>query len=174
MFNVESLNIAIPQTPRGNRLLVLPLAKASAGTILDMEENRELPEKGLVLAVGPGGFGAETGQPIPVEATVGELVCYGKYAGMKVEIAGPDEKPLKLFIMRDTEVLLAQPAATLDLVVHDHNPRTIHEANLHCELCPKVTGEAGVNRLREVAYGDSDAALDAERARQDDPLVSTQ
>src|SRR4051812_26621885 len=107
MFNVTDLNLKIPQTPRGNRILVLPLVQAGSSFILDMEENREKPEKGLVIAIGPGGLGAQTGRPIPVEASVGELVCYGKYAGMKWTIRHElDGRAIDLpvYIMQDTEV----------------------------------------------------------------------
>lgn len=167
MFNVDSLNLTLPQTPRGNRLLVLPLVKARTGTLIDMEENREQPEKGVVLLVGPGGVGAETGRPIPVEARIGELICYGKYSGLKWEVTGP-KGPVKVFVMRDTEVLLAQPPETVDLIVHDGDPQKIHETGLTCEHCPKVGGEAGLDRLQAIGRGedpDADAALAAERAR---------
>lgn len=177
MFDVQSLNLQIPQTPRGNRLLVLPLVKAGSSIVISMEENREQPERGLVIAVGPGGVGVKTGNPVPVESKVGELVCYGKYAGMKHEIAGPLEKdgrsrPLMVYILADSEVLLAQPAETLDLVMHDDDPRKIHEAGYTCEFCPA----ANLAALREAAYGDPapvdvDAAIAEERARVTGPVL---
>lgn len=158
MFDVRTLNIPVAQQPRANQLIVLPLAKASAGSIIDMEENRELPEKGLVLAAGPGGVGVETGRPIPQGSKVGELVCFGKYAGMKWTVASP-KGPLKVFILRDSEVLLSQDAASLELVVHDGDPSKIHEAGLTCEDCPRVTGEDGLDRLRLLANGDDPDAV---------------
>jgi co-chaperonin GroES (HSP10) len=179
MFDVRTLNIQIPQTPRGNRLLVLPLVKAGSSPILSMEENREQPERGLVLATGPGGVGTKTGNPVPVESKVGELVCYGKYAGMKHEIAGPPDahgrsRPLVVYILADSEVLLAQPAETLDLIVHDGDPRKIHEQGHTCESCPA----ADLAALQQAAYGeapapvlDVDAAIAAERARAEEPLI---
>jgi co-chaperonin GroES (HSP10) len=182
MFNVESLNLKIHQLPRGNRLLVLPLVKAGSSILIDMEENREQPEKGLVIAVGPGGVGAETGRPITVDSTVGELVAYGKYAGMKWTIrheVNGSAIDLPVFIMRDTEVLLAQPAETLDLVVHDDDPRKIHEAGMTCEHCQKIDGELGLERLRAIGKGeDPDApatvedAIAAERDRASRLIVT--
>lgn len=157
MFNVNELNLQIKQFPRGNRLLVLPLVKAGSSILIDMEENREQPEKGLVIAVGPGGVGPETGRPISVDSTTGELVAYGKYAGMKWTIrheVNGSAIDLPVFIMRDTEVLLAQPAETLDLVIHDHDPRKIHETGLTCEHCPRVEGETGLDRLRAIGKGE--------------------
>jgi co-chaperonin GroES (HSP10) len=157
MFNVKDLHLKIDQIPRGNRILVLPLVKAGSTMILDMEENREQPEKGLVLEIGPGGVGAETGRPIPVDASIGELVAYGKYSGLKWSI--PHELrgqrfDLSVFILRDTEVLLAQPAETLNLVIHDDDPRKIHEAGLTCEFCERPEGEASLERLRAIGRGE--------------------
>ena len=177
MFDVASLNLRIPQVPRGGRLLVLPLVKAGSSFILDTEENREQPEKGLVIAVGPPGVGPESGRLIQVDARLGELVCYGKYAGLKFAIRheiGGYATDLTVFVMRDTEILLAQPPETLELVIHDGDPRKIHEAGLTCEYCERAP--VNLDALKDVAYGapsdvevdapaDLDAAIDAERAR---------
>lgn len=171
MFDVRSLNLTIRQFPRADRILVLPLVQASSSPILDMEPNREQPEKGLVLAVGPGGIGVQTGRAIPVLATVGELVVYGKYAGHKWEIDGPPDadgrvRPVVAYIMSDAEVMLFQPADTLDLIVHDG--LRIHEVGKTCEHCPGPD----LKRLQALARGDDpnvpvdlDAAIAAERAR---------
>lgn len=177
MFDVRTLNLKLPQQPRSGRILVLPLVKAGSSILIDMEENRELPEKGLVVAVGAGGVGPETGRPIPVEAVVGELVAYGKYAGLKWTVRHDLNGTLidlPVFIMRDSEVLLAQPAESLDLVVHDNDPRRIHEAGLTCEYCPTVKGEEGVERLRALARGDDpdEALIAAERDRQPEPAAA--
>jgi hypothetical protein len=182
VFNVASLNLKIPQKPRGNRLLVIPLLKAGAGKIIDMEEDRERPASGIVIYAGPGGVGAETGNPVPVESVVGELVSYGRYAGMdwsiRHEVNG-EARDLKTYILRDTEVILAQPPGSFDLVIHDNDPGKMHEVGLTCEHCPKVEGEAGLARLREIAAGgnpdapaDLDAAINAERDRAS-ALVTT-
>jgi co-chaperonin GroES (HSP10) len=176
MLTVDDLNLKIPQVPRGNRILVLPLVKAGSSFLIDAGENREEPEKGLVIAIGKGGVGAETGHPIAVEASVGELVCYGKYSGLKFSIRhllNGQAFDLPVYIMRDTEVLLAQAPDTLDLVIHDGDPRKIHEATLTCEFCPRVDGEAAIERLRTIGRGedpdapvvDVEAAIAAERDR---------
>lgn len=171
MFDVSSLNLTIPQKPRGNKILVLPLVQAGLGFLIDAEDNREHPEKGLVLKVGPGAVAVESGRAIPVESRVGELVAYGKYAGQKWEVDGPAaadgrRQPVTVFIMSDSEVMLSQDASELDLVVHDGDPRKIHERGRTCEFCPRETGEAGLDRLRAIAAGDDpDAAIEAERRR---------
>jgi co-chaperonin GroES (HSP10) len=164
MFTVQNLNLSIPQRPRGLYVLVLPLAQARAGLLVDAEENREQPEKGIVIDVGPGAVGSTSGTFVPVETRVGELVCYGRYAGLKFAIrhrVGDQDLELPVLIVRDTEIMLSQPAETLDLVVHDGDPRKIHEAGLICEHCPRVGGEAGLDRLRAIGRGEDPDARPA-------------
>lgn len=178
MFNVESLNLKILGVPRTDHLLVLPLVSASTRTVIDMEENREKPEKGVVLAVGPGGVAVQTGREIPMISKVGDLAVYGRYSGMKWEIEGP-QGPVEVYIMSDAQVLLSRSAETLEMVVHDDDPRKIHEAGLICEYCPTVDSEEKLERLRAIARGerpgdesDVESAIAAERARPSDGAVS--
>lgn len=158
MFNLASLHLTTAFQPRADNIIVLPLVKAGSSFIVTAGEDRETPEKGLVIAVGPGGIGPETGKPVPVESKLGELVTFGKYAGLAWEMAGPEGRPVKAFILRDAEVLLAMPADQVDLEVHAGHPIYIHERGLTCEHCAPVAGEAGVERLRMIAGGlDPDA-----------------
>lgn len=161
-FKVSDLNLSIVQSPRGAGLFVLPLLEARRGIIIDMEENRERPLKGVVVAVSAGGLAPETGRQVEILSKVGDLVDFGKYAGLAYQFDGPDGNPVKAFIMRDSEILASQPEGTYDLTIHDGKPGLMHLAGLTCEHCPRETGEAGVNRLRDIAAGkDPDAALDA-------------
>lgn len=177
MFKVADLHLTITQEPRGAGLFVLPLLDARRGILIDMEENRERPLKGIVVAVSKGGRAPETGNPVEVLSKVGDLVDFGKYAGLLYQVDGAwrlidkdGDRPLKLFIMRDTEVLAFQPEGTYDLIIHDGDPGKMHLAGLTCEHCPTVAGEAGVNRLRDIAAGNdpdapADDAVAQERAR---------
>lgn len=161
MFNVDTLNLTSTLKPRADNLIVLPLLKASSSFLIDTSENREQPERGLVLDVGPGGVGPETGRPVTVISQRGELVCFGRYAGMAWEIPGP-KGPVKVLILRDAEVLLAASPETIEMVIHDDDPRKMHEAGLTCEHCASATGEEAVNRLRAIAGGkDPDAPAEA-------------
>lgn len=160
MFNVKDLNLTFPQKPRGDRLFVIPLVQARRGQIIDMEENRERPVRGVVIAVSDGGQAPETGRPIVVETEVGELIDFGKYAGLAYELEGPTG-PVKVFIMRDAEVLASQAAGTFDLTVHEGNPNKMHLAGLTCEECKHTAVD--LIALQEVAYGgglDPDAPVD--------------
>ncbi len=156
--------VATPQTPRGDRVVVLPLLKGSRGVLVDMEENRERPQQGVVVAVGPGGVGPETGRPITVSAKVGELVTYGRYAGLAFEASAPGSPrgAVDVIVMRDTEILLAQAPDTFELEMHDEDPGKVHLAGLTCDLCPRVGGEEGVMRLREIGRFDPAAPLQPE------------
>lgn len=92
--------------------------------------------RGVVLAVGPGGIAPETGKPVTVYSQVGELVQFGRYAGLATDLEG--EKTLvPSFILRDCEVLTYRDAGTFDLTIHDDDPRRAHLAGLMCEHCER-------------------------------------
>lgn len=158
MFSVKDLKLTITMRPRGAGLFVLPLLEARRGLLIDMEENRERPLKGIVVAKSDGGTAPETGRPLEILSNVGDLIDFGKYAGLAYHLEGPpgtDGQPrlIKAYIMRDTEVLASQPEGTYDLTIHDDDPGKMHLAGLTCELCPKVDGFEGVERLRAIAGG---------------------
>lgn len=119
MFNIDDVTVA--DQPRGDRIVVLPILKGSANIIVDMSENREQPEKGVVLAVRPGAVGSETGRFVPVLSQRGNLVSYGRNAGMGFQIVAPQAE-LAPLIMRDCEVLVARKPGTDELEVHERRP----------------------------------------------------
>lgn len=163
--------VSTPEKPRGDRVVVVPLVKAGRSFLVDMEENREKPERGVVIAIGPGATGPETGRFVPVQASVGELVAFGKYAGLAFEVNGPTGA-VNALIMRDSEILLFQDADSYELVIHDENPNRMHLAGFTCDACPSVSGEESLKRLRELGgYDPIDAAIAAERDRAVQPSV---
>jgi co-chaperonin GroES (HSP10) len=180
MFDVEALlgQVGTAWTPRDDKVIVLPLLSATPsadGLIVMTDQNRERPLQGIVLTVGPGGTGPETGRPVPVTSTPGELVAFGRYAGLDFEVASPHGL-IKVLILRDCEVLLARPAGSYDLIVHEDHPGKMHEVGHVCDLCAPAHD---LTALREVAYGasmpasveqdaeeaDASAAIAAERER---------
>lgn len=167
MFHVSDLKLAFIQKPRGAGLFVLPLLEARRGLLIDMEENRERPLKGVVIAISEGGTAPETGRPLEILSKVGDLVDFGKYAGLAYQLDGPGDKPIKAFIMRDTEVLASQPEGTYDLTIHDDDPAKMHLAGLTCESCSTAVD---LDALKEAAYGKEIDAVDAERARAGAPV----
>ncbi len=164
MFDVQALlgQLQTGWTPRDDRVIVLPLLAATPsadGLIVMTDQNRERPLQGIVLAVGPGGTGPETGRPVPVTSTPGELVAFGRYAGLDFEVASP-QGLIKVLILRDCEVLLAREAGSYDLVVHDEHPGKMHEVGHVCDLCAPARD---LEALREAAYGTPPPTLEAEQ-----------
>jgi chaperonin GroES len=83
-------------TPLHDRVIVKP-AKAeekSAGGIIIPDTAKEKPQRGTVIAAGPG----KKDEPVTVK--VGDTVLYGKYAGTEIQLDGDD-----LLIMRESDIL---------------------------------------------------------------------
>jgi len=87
--------------PLDDRVVVEPLdaEEKSAGGILLPDTAKQKPQKGKVVAVGPGRL-RDNGERTPLAVGVGDEVIYGKYAGNDVEIKGKDLK-----IMRESDIL---------------------------------------------------------------------
>jgi chaperonin GroES len=86
--------------PLGDRLVVRKATeKTSKGGILLPETAREKPQKGEVLAVGPGKRG-EDGLINPVAVKVGDVVAFQAWAGSEIKDLGDD-----ILVMREDDVL---------------------------------------------------------------------
>jgi len=83
-------------TPLHDRVIVQPAAaeEKSAGGIIIPDTAKEKPQRGIVLAAGPG----KKDEPVMVKA--GDTVLYGKYAGTEISIEGKD-----YLIMRESDIL---------------------------------------------------------------------
>ena len=84
-----------------DRVLVKPLPqeeKTKAGVIIP-DTAKERPQKGEVLAVGPGRM-LENGQRVEPSVKPGDIVLFGKYAGTEVKIEGEE-----YIILRESEIL---------------------------------------------------------------------
>ncbi|NLN70075.1 MAG: co-chaperone GroES [Chloroflexi bacterium] len=93
--------MAISIQPLGNRLVVEPIEEEeiTAGGIVLPETAKEKPQKGVVLAVGPGERNDE-GVHVPLEVKEGDHVLFAKYSGTEVKYDGK-----KLLIMRESDIL---------------------------------------------------------------------
>ena len=82
--------------PLADRVIIEPSAaeEKTAGGIIIPDTAKEKPQKGTVVAVGPGK------KDDPTTLKVGDTVLYGKYSGTEVSISGKD-----LLIMREADVL---------------------------------------------------------------------
>jgi len=82
--------------PLGDRVLVEPQeaeVKTASGIIIP-DSAQEKPQKGKVLAVGPGT------KDVEMEVKVGNVVLYGKYSGTEIKV---DDK--NCLIMRQSDIL---------------------------------------------------------------------
>ena len=87
--------------PLGARVLIEPVEQEeiTAGGIVLPETAKEKPQKGTVLAVGPGDRD-EDGKRIPLDVKVGDVVLYAKYSGTEIKLDGK-----KLLILRESDIL---------------------------------------------------------------------
>lgn len=94
--------------PLYDRVLVEPQAReeVTAGGVHLPAVAQTRPDRGTVVAVGPGRVG-EGGKLLPCVVKPGDRVLYGAYAGTEVDLEGR-----KLQLMRETEILAVLPAKT--------------------------------------------------------------
>ena len=88
--------------PLGDRLIVEVLEEEEqtfSGIVLP-DTAKEKPQRGRVLAVGPGSRAESTGELIPLDVAEGDEVIFSKYGGTEVKV-GADE----LLILRESDVL---------------------------------------------------------------------
>jgi chaperonin GroES len=83
-------------TPLHDRVIVKPAAaeEKTAGGIIIPDTAKEKPQRGTVIAAGPG----KKDEPVTVKN--GDTVLYGKYAGTEISIEGED-----YLIMRESDIL---------------------------------------------------------------------
>ncbi|GAB4381111.1 MAG: co-chaperone GroES [Salibacteraceae bacterium] len=82
--------------PNEDRVLVepAPAEEKTAGGIIIPDTAKERPQRGTVVAVGPGK------KDEPVQVKVGDSVFYGKYSGTEIQINGKE-----YLIMRASDIL---------------------------------------------------------------------
>lgn len=87
---------AISITPLHDRVIVKPAAaeEKTAGGIIIPDTAKEKPQRGTVVAAGPG----KKDEPTTVKP--GDTVLYGKYGGTDISIEGQD-----YLIMRESDIL---------------------------------------------------------------------
>ena len=87
--------------PLGDRLIVevLEEEEVTSSGILLPDTAKEKPQRGRVLAVGPGARN-ESGEFVPMELAEGDEIVFSKYGGTEVKL-GADE----YLILRESDVL---------------------------------------------------------------------
>lgn len=87
--------------PLADRVVVKPAPpdeKVSGGIIIP-DTAKEKPQKGEIMAVGPG-KASDAGEVIAMTVKVGDTVLYGKYSGTEVTIDNED-----YLIVRESDIL---------------------------------------------------------------------
>ncbi|MBI1306231.1 MAG: co-chaperone GroES [Bacteroidetes bacterium] len=82
--------------PLADRVLIepAPAEEKTAGGIFIPDTAKEKPQKGTVVAVGPG----KKDEPTTVKN--GDVVLYGKYSGTEIQVEGKD-----YLMMRESDIL---------------------------------------------------------------------
>jgi len=102
--------------PLQDRIVVEAAAKEekTSGGIILPDTAQEKPQRGKVLAVGPGKR-LDSGQMAPVDVKAGDFVLYGKYSGTEVTVDGTDYVILRaediLAVVEGTKVAKAAKVA---------------------------------------------------------------
>src|SRR5262245_6787318 len=93
--------VALKVRPLDDRVVVEPLEaeEKTAGGILLPDTAKQKPQRGRVLAAGPGKL-LDSGNRSALNVTKGDEVIFGKYAGNDITI---DRKELK--ILRESDIL---------------------------------------------------------------------
>jgi chaperonin GroES len=87
--------------PLKDRVLVVRIEEKekTTGGIIIPDTAKEKPQKGEVIAIGPGKWD-EKGKRIPLEVKKGDRVLFGKYAGNEIKVDGVEH-----LIMSEDDIL---------------------------------------------------------------------
>ena len=87
--------------PLDDRVVVQPSAAeaTTAGGIVLPDSAKEKPQRGTIVAVGPGKL-LDSGSRGEMSVAVGDTVIYGKYGGSDIEVNGQEMK-----ILRQSDIL---------------------------------------------------------------------
>ena len=87
--------------PLDDRVVVRPseAEETTAGGIVLPDAAKEKPQRGVVLAVGPGRL-LDSGERSAVGVEVGDEILFGKYGGTDIEVDGQEVK-----ILRESDIL---------------------------------------------------------------------
>jgi chaperonin GroES len=89
--------------PINDRVIITPLKEEEKSLIITPDVAKQKPQRGRVVAAGPGMLSMETMQVVPLSVKAGDIVLYGKYSGSEVpnfKLNGED-----VLVMREAEIL---------------------------------------------------------------------
>jgi chaperonin GroES len=87
--------------PLDDRVVIRPVdaEETTAGGIVLPDAAKEKPQRGKVLAVGPGRL-LESGDRVAISVVLGDEVLFSKYGGTDIEVDGQEVK-----ILRESDIL---------------------------------------------------------------------
>jgi chaperonin GroES len=87
--------------PLADRVVIEPIEEEeiTSGGIVLPETAKEKPQRGKVIAAGPGGRD-DKGEYVSMEVKEGNTVLFAKYSGTEIKLDGK-----KLLIMRESDLL---------------------------------------------------------------------
>jgi len=92
--------MALSIKPLADRVIVEPMeAETMKGGIIIPDTAKEKPQRGKIVAVGPGRV-ADDGKRVAPEVKKGDVVLYGKYSGTEVTVGNND-----YLILREGDIL---------------------------------------------------------------------
>ena len=88
--------------PLGDRLIVevLEEEETTVSGIVLPDTAKEKPQRGKVLAVGPGPRNDESGEHIPMDVEEGDEIIFSNYGGTEIKLGADD-----VLILRESDVL---------------------------------------------------------------------
>ncbi len=101
MAKEKEKELSVRVRPLDDRVVVEPLEaeEKTAGGILLPDTAKQKPQRGRVLAVGPGKM-LESGEHGKMAVSTGDEVLYGRYSGTDVQV---DRREIK--ILRESDIL---------------------------------------------------------------------
>ena len=87
--------------PLGDRLIVelLDVEETTVGGIVLPDTAQEKPQRGTVLAVGPGNLN-DNGERVTPDVAAGDTIVFSKYGGTEIKVDNED-----YLILRESDVL---------------------------------------------------------------------
>lgn len=93
--------------PINDHIVIEPLKeehKTQSGIVLPDTAEKERPEQGKVVAVGPGKM-TESGSRVPMGVKVGDIVLFSKYGPTEVKIKDNSDKEIEYLIGKEDDIL---------------------------------------------------------------------
>ena len=87
--------------PLSDKLVIKPITKeeTASGIIIPETVDKEKPEKGEVISVGPGRL-LDNGQRAAMEVKVGDKVLFTKYSPQEIKVDGQE-----LLVLSESDIL---------------------------------------------------------------------